>query len=138
MQSQADIDDGLIARFLGSKYLGRRYLRYAELEALGLIDNRGSLQNWMDVGAFPRGIKIPGPYGKVLVWLVVEIAQLIAQRVAERDASQRASLSRDARPFLTTVRSQRTAKLSNGHVYTCPRQLKASDRPNQNGRSHPL
>jgi predicted DNA-binding transcriptional regulator AlpA len=87
MQSQADIDDGLIARFLGSKYLGRRYLRYAELEALGLVDNRGSLQNWMDVGAFPRGIKIPGPYGKVLVWLAVEIAQLIAQRVAERDAS---------------------------------------------------
>ena len=34
MQSQLDIDDALIARFLGSKYLGRRYLRYAELEAL--------------------------------------------------------------------------------------------------------
>jgi hypothetical protein len=35
MQSQVDIDDALIAQFLGSRYLGRRYLRYAELEALG-------------------------------------------------------------------------------------------------------
>ena len=87
MQSQLDIGDALIARFLGSKYLGRRYLRYAELEALGLVDNRASLKLWMDAGAFPRGIKIPGPYGKVLVWLAIEIAQLIAQRVAERDAS---------------------------------------------------
>jgi hypothetical protein len=31
MQSQVDIDDALIAQFLGSRYLGRRYLRYAEL-----------------------------------------------------------------------------------------------------------
>jgi hypothetical protein len=87
MQSQADIDDGLIARFLGSKYLGRRYLRYAELEALGLVDNRGSLKFWMDGGKFPRAIKISGPYGKTLVWLAIEVARLIAQRVAERDAS---------------------------------------------------
>jgi predicted DNA-binding transcriptional regulator AlpA len=87
MQSQLDIDDALIARFLGSKYLGRRYLRYAELEALGLVDNRASLKLWVDAGAFPRGIKIPGPYGKTLVWLAVEVAQLVAQRVAERDAS---------------------------------------------------
>jgi len=87
MQSHLDIDDALIAQFLGSRYLGRRYLRYAELEALGLVDNRASLKNWMDSGGFPRGIKIPGPYGKTLVWLAIEVAQLIAQRVAERDAS---------------------------------------------------
>jgi len=60
MQSQFDIDDALIRQFLGPRYLGRRYLRYAELEALGLVDNRASLKNWMDAGAFPRGIKIPG------------------------------------------------------------------------------
>ena len=36
----------------------------------------------------PRGIKIPGPYGKTLVWHAVELARLIAQRVAERDASE--------------------------------------------------
>lgn len=87
MQSQLDIDDALIARFLGSRYVGRRYLRYAELEALGLVDNRGSLQNWMDAGAFPRGIKIPGTTGKTLVWIALEVARLVAQRVAERDAS---------------------------------------------------
>ena len=87
MQSQADIDDGLIARFLGSKYLGQRYLRYAELEALGLVDNRSSLKLWMDAGHFPRAIKIAGPTGKTLVWHAVEVARLIAQRTAERDAS---------------------------------------------------
>jgi predicted DNA-binding transcriptional regulator AlpA len=84
--SQLDLDDALIAQFLGSRYLGRRYLRYAELEALGVVDNRASLKLWMDDGAFPRAIKISGPYGKTLVWLAIEVAQLIAQRVAERDA----------------------------------------------------
>jgi hypothetical protein len=85
MQSQPDIDDALIAQFLGRQYVGRRYLRYAELEALGLCDNRGSLKNWMDAGGFPRGIRIPGRTGKTLVWLAVEVARLIAQRVCERD-----------------------------------------------------
>jgi hypothetical protein len=42
---------------------------------------------WIDAGGFPRGIKIPGPYGKTLVWIAVEVARLIAQRVGERDAS---------------------------------------------------
>ena len=85
MRSQFDIDDALIAQFLGPRYLGRRYLRYAELEALGLCDNRASLKNWMDAGGFPRAIKIPGPYGKTLVWHAVEVARLIAQRVRERE-----------------------------------------------------
>jgi predicted DNA-binding transcriptional regulator AlpA len=84
MESQLDIDDALIAQFLGTQYRGRRYLRYHELEALGLVDNRASLKNWMDAGVFPRGIKIPGSFGKTLVWLASEVAQLVAQRVAER------------------------------------------------------
>jgi predicted DNA-binding transcriptional regulator AlpA len=88
MQSQLDLDDALIAQFLGSRYLGRRYLRYAELEQLGLVDNRATLKLWMDAGAFPRRLKIPGPSGKTLVWLAVEIAQLVARRVRERDASE--------------------------------------------------
>jgi predicted DNA-binding transcriptional regulator AlpA len=87
MQSQLDLDDALIGQFLGSRFLGRRYLRYNELEALGLVDNRASLKLWMDTGTFPRAIKISGPYGKTLVWLAIEVARLIAQRVAERDAS---------------------------------------------------
>jgi hypothetical protein len=85
MQTQLDLDDVLIARFLGSRFLGRRYLRYAELEALGLVDNRSSLKLWMDAGHFPRAIKIAGPTGKTLVWHAVEVARLIAQRTAERD-----------------------------------------------------
>jgi predicted DNA-binding transcriptional regulator AlpA len=88
MQSQLNIDDdALIAQFLGRQYVGRRYLRYAELEALGLCDNRSSLKNWMDAGGFPRAIRIPGRTGKTLVWHAAEVAQLIAQRVRERDAS---------------------------------------------------
>jgi hypothetical protein len=87
METHFDTDDALIARFLGTRYLGRRYLRYAELEALGLVDNRATLKLWMDADAFPRGIKIPGPYGKTLVWHAAEVAGLIARRVAERDAS---------------------------------------------------
>jgi predicted DNA-binding transcriptional regulator AlpA len=85
MQTQLDLDDALIVQFLGSRYLGRRYLRYAELEALGLVDNRASLKLWMDDGAFPRGLKISGPTGKTLLWPAVEVAQLIAQRIRERD-----------------------------------------------------
>src|SRR5262249_30130951 len=87
MTSQLDIDDALIAQFLGPHYLGRRYLRYAELESLGLLDNRASLKNWMEAGGFPRGIRIPGRYGKTLVWSAVEVARLVALRVTECDAS---------------------------------------------------
>jgi hypothetical protein len=82
-----NIDDALIEQFLGPRYAGRRFLRYSELAELGLVDNRATLKLWIDAGAFPRGIKIPGPYGKTLVWQAVELARLIAQRVAERDAS---------------------------------------------------
>jgi predicted DNA-binding transcriptional regulator AlpA len=76
-------DDALITRFLGRQFIGRRYLRYAELQALGLVDNRSSLTNWMRAGAFPHGLRIPGRSGKTLVWQATEIARLIAQRVAE-------------------------------------------------------
>jgi predicted DNA-binding transcriptional regulator AlpA len=85
METQLLDDDAAIAQFLGNAYRGRRFLRYAELEALGLVDNRGSLQNWIDAGAFPRAVRIPGKYGKVLVWSAAEVAQLIARRFRERD-----------------------------------------------------
>ena len=79
--------EALVAEFLGPRYAGRRFLRYAELEELGLVDNRATLDLWMRKGAFPRGLKVPGPYGKTLVWPVLELVRLIAQRLAERDAS---------------------------------------------------
>lgn len=89
METQLDHDDdALIAQVLGPRYLGRRYLRYAELEALGLCDNRASLKLWMDAGAFPRGIKIPGRPGKTLVWSAVEVARLVALRMRERDSQR--------------------------------------------------
>jgi predicted DNA-binding transcriptional regulator AlpA len=78
-----DNDDALITRFLGRQFTGRRYLRYAELRTLGLVDNRSSLTNWMKAGAFPRGLRIPGRSGKTLVWQAVEIARHIALRAQE-------------------------------------------------------
>jgi hypothetical protein len=40
----------------------------------------------MRAGGFPRAIRIPGRgTGKTLVWSAVEVAQHLAQRVAERD-----------------------------------------------------
>jgi hypothetical protein len=78
-----DDDDVLITRFLGQQFIGRRYLRDAELRSLGLVDNRSSLTNWMKAGAFPRGLRIPGRSGKTLVWQATEIARHIALRARE-------------------------------------------------------
>jgi hypothetical protein len=79
--------EALVAEFLGPRYAGRRFLRYHELEALGLVDNRATLKLWMDAGSFPRGLKLPGPHGKTLVWSVPELVRFLAQRAAERDPS---------------------------------------------------
>jgi predicted DNA-binding transcriptional regulator AlpA len=74
----------LAAEFLGPRYAGRRFLRYRELEEIGLVDNRATLDSWINKGAFPRGLKIPGPYGKTLVWSVPELMRLLARRIHER------------------------------------------------------
>jgi hypothetical protein len=79
--------EDLIAKFLGPRFAGRRYLRYTELEDLGIVGNRATLKLWIDAGAFPRGIKIAGPFGRTLVWLVPEVVHVLAARAAERDAS---------------------------------------------------
>jgi predicted DNA-binding transcriptional regulator AlpA len=81
------LHEAQIAEFLGPRYAGRRYLRYSELEELGIVANRATLKLWMDAGAFPRGIKIAGRFGRTLVWSVPEIVQALAERVAERDTS---------------------------------------------------
>jgi predicted DNA-binding transcriptional regulator AlpA len=74
----------LVAEFLGPRFAGRRYLRYSELEELGIVGNRATLKLWIDAGAFPRGIKIAGPYGRTLVWSVPEVVQVLAARADER------------------------------------------------------
>ena len=78
-------DVKLIERFLGARYIGRRYISFSELIDLGVVDNRATLTLWIHAGVFPRPIKLAGPTGKSLRWVAVEIAQLIATRCAERD-----------------------------------------------------
>ena len=94
MQAYADPydrDDALIERHLGTRYLGRRYISFAELIALGVVDNRATLTLWVEAGVFPRPIKLAGPTGKSLRWVAIEIAQLIATRCAERDEAPTAN-----------------------------------------------
>jgi hypothetical protein len=79
--------EDLITKFLGPRFAGRRFLRYAELEELGIVHNRACLKLWMDAGAFPRGIRIAGPYGRTLVWSVPEVVQMLTERAAERTAT---------------------------------------------------
>jgi predicted DNA-binding transcriptional regulator AlpA len=90
MTGQCDIivdDDALIEQYLGRAYRGRRFLRYRELEEIGLCDNRAVIDFWVARGVFPRPIRLGGPSGKGLHWLAIEIAQMVAQRIAERDRS---------------------------------------------------
>ena len=76
--------EDLITTFLGPRFAGRRYLRYGELELLGIVGNRATLKLWIDAGAFPPGIRIAGPYGRTLVWSVPEVVQVLADRADER------------------------------------------------------
>jgi hypothetical protein len=70
--------ESLVAEFLGPRFSGRRFLRYAELESLGVIDNRATLALWVSRGAFPAPLRIPGRFGKTLVWLVPEVVRHLA------------------------------------------------------------
>ena len=77
MQAYADPydrDDALIEQFLGTRYIGRRYVRFSELIDLGVVDNRATLTLWIEAGTFPRPIKLAGPTGKSLRWVAVEVA----------------------------------------------------------------
>jgi hypothetical protein len=56
-------------------------------ERLGLVDNRATLAARIEAGALPRGTRIPGPYGKVLVGDALGIAELIELRVQKREGS---------------------------------------------------
>jgi predicted DNA-binding transcriptional regulator AlpA len=76
-----------VTKFLGPRFAGRRFLRFGELEELGIVGNRATLKLWMDAGAFPRGIKIAGRYGRTLVWPVDEVVRLLAERASERTCS---------------------------------------------------
>jgi hypothetical protein len=117
-----DALENLVLRYLGHRYQGRRYLRYAELRELGIVANRATLRLWMEAGAFPRGIKIAGPYGHTLLWLVSEVVQVLADRAADRTASaeteEGASLSQGARPLLDSNYSNRPLPTGDHHEET--------------------
>jgi predicted DNA-binding transcriptional regulator AlpA len=88
METHLSNDDALIAKHLGAQYVGKRFLRYHELKALGICGNRTAVNLWMRRGQFPRSIKIAGPYGKRLVWATIEVVQMIERRLGERDGAQ--------------------------------------------------
>jgi hypothetical protein len=95
--------DQTIVEFLGEQYRGRRYIRFADLVALGLFNNRRTLKTWVELGAFPAGIRLPSKHGATLVWSAAEVAQTLADRHAERDSKhppQGASRDNEARFFI--------------------------------------
>jgi hypothetical protein len=98
MESSFAAADDAIVRFLGEGFRGRRYLRYAELRSLGLISNRATLRLWTERGAFPAGIRLPGPYGTTLVWSAAEVATVLAERFAKRGSPAAAPRARVPRP----------------------------------------
>jgi predicted DNA-binding transcriptional regulator AlpA len=67
--------------FLGPTYRGRRFLRVAELVDLGLVPNRQSLREWIAAGLFPKPVRMGR---RVTLFLVSEIADMVAARAAER------------------------------------------------------
>lgn len=98
----------LSAKFLGPGFIGRRYLRYAELHALGIARTRPSLNLWISKGAFPAPLKIAGPYGKTLVWLVPEVVRLLASRAAARQQD----IPETKRPPSTRMSARRLMEMS--------------------------
>jgi hypothetical protein len=98
-QQFAQLDD-----IIGSRH--RRDL--GDIDGLAAsMDELGCLQPIVvkpDGTLIAGGLKIPGPSGKTLVWSAVEVARLVAQRFAERDASspeseEGASAATAKRPF---------------------------------------
>jgi hypothetical protein len=64
-------------------FFGRRYLRYRDLVAVGLVNNRMTLWRIVRAGRFPAPI-----YNTVQVplWDTLELAAMLRQRAAERQS----------------------------------------------------
>jgi hypothetical protein len=91
--------DALIVKYLGEGFRGRRYLRYRELHALGLVHDRAGLRQWIERGGFPAPLKVAGPQGRTTLWPAIEIAQHIATRFTERD-QQHPTRNEEGAPLL--------------------------------------
>ena len=82
--------------WLGPRYAGRRFLRYAELRDLGIVNNRQTLTNWICAGRFPAGIRLGGPGMRALLWPVDEVDAVLEQRATERNPKNSAAIAADA------------------------------------------
>jgi predicted DNA-binding transcriptional regulator AlpA len=60
-----------------------KYLRFRDLVARGVVNNRMTLRRWIAAGTFPAPVSL-GPNTKA--WLVDEVEAAEAARLAERDA----------------------------------------------------
>jgi predicted DNA-binding transcriptional regulator AlpA len=65
-----------------SQFFGRRFLRFSELQEIGIVKHRSTLDRWVAEGRFPKPLKLGA---RVAVWDAEEIAKVIATRAAERD-----------------------------------------------------
>jgi predicted DNA-binding transcriptional regulator AlpA len=66
-----------------------KFLRFRDLKASGLVDNRTTLQRWIQQQRFPPG-RLLGP--NVRVWSDTEIFAWLASRPAKRSDFTRDSL----------------------------------------------
>jgi predicted DNA-binding transcriptional regulator AlpA len=67
-------------RFLGPAYAGRQFLRYADIVALGIVNNRTTLNNWIAAGKFPEPIHLQSRTGSTLVWAADAVAAFLAAK----------------------------------------------------------
>lgn len=62
--------------------MSKRYYRYNDLVAAGIIANRTTLARWIRDNGFPRGV----PLGKnTRAWLAAEVDEWLEARAAERE-----------------------------------------------------
>jgi predicted DNA-binding transcriptional regulator AlpA len=87
-----------IADILGERFAGRRFLRPNDLFELGVVDNRSTLDLWIDQGLFPTPLRV----GKrCLLFPVSEIAAVLIARAREREASQPSSKYEDRKALVS-------------------------------------
>jgi hypothetical protein len=78
--SELTVDD-----ILGPRFAGRRFLRPNDLFELGIVDDRATMDYWVEQGVLPPPMRV----GKrCLLFPVTEIAALLIARAREREASQ--------------------------------------------------
>jgi hypothetical protein len=75
-------DDLTTESILGPRFAGRRFLRVADLIELGIVDNRSTLEYWVDKGWLPRPMRVGA---RVLIFPVTEVVEVLTRRARDRD-----------------------------------------------------